>query len=404
MTNDPAARDGQAGLEVEGRVRATAAELGVADFVYLPLYVMRGRAKKEISDGLLICGGRGAILQVKSRGVSVASGDSDEQARRWVSRELRAAIKQARGSRKELARLVQQDGAVTVRPLRSRDMPVGRHHELDFELTADPSAWPLVVVLDHPRLPLLRERVDDDVFVVTRTDWIGFMTALRSVAGALEYISRCLESRSAYEPDIGDEWSRFLTMCAADQSTADHSVTWVPWLSLAALDDSDAADWYQHVIDRSWPVGSPLPSVPPAQHRAVAEFLDEVPPTVRVEIGARWRTYAQRTRHGGQASGLALMPGKAIFVMIHHSPSAELPPKAMSNRVRATAAVRAWEVAETIGPRPVLAVGAFIHPGATDYLFAHVEVPRQPDPELIGLVHDDVGPLRVPGGVDRLRT
>jgi hypothetical protein len=394
--------DGAAGRAVEHGIREIAAELGVADFVFHPLYVLRGQAEKEISDGLLICGRRGSILQVKSRGGSVAMADDRAQAVRWANRELRSAIKQAKGSRKHLKRLIDTDGSVPVRPLRSSQMPAGRQDELDLVLAEDPSGWPLIVVLDHPGLPPFEAELPDDTFVITSSDWAGLMSAVRSIAGLLEYVRRCLLNRPALAPAIGDEWRRFLALCEADQGTSDDSPTWGPWLSTAALEDPRAADMYQHVIDRSWPVGSPLPAVPPGEHRLVTEFLDDVPPSVRVDIGNRWLSYVRSTASGGQASGISVMPGKAIFFLVHRSLDLELPPKAMRARLGSIAIVRSWELQRAIGARPLLAVGAFCHPGATDYIFAHVDGAAPPDAQMVQLVHDDVGELRLPTGLERL--
>lgn len=84
MDADRSDAEGLEGLAKEARVRGTVAELGVADFVYDPLFVLRGRARKEVSDGLLICGDQGAILQVKSRASSAADADTSESAARWA--------------------------------------------------------------------------------------------------------------------------------------------------------------------------------------------------------------------------------------------------------------------------------------------------------------------------------
>ena len=55
------------GRHIEETVRRIGADLGVPDFVYLPAVVAKGRATREVGDGFLISGQKGAILQVKSR-------------------------------------------------------------------------------------------------------------------------------------------------------------------------------------------------------------------------------------------------------------------------------------------------------------------------------------------------
>lgn len=309
---------------------------------------------------------------------------------------------QARWSRRELARQIASQGHVVLRPLRSAELPPDRVDELDFTFAGDTQGWPLVVVLDHPRLPEFHERLDPDVIVMASRDWVGVMSALRSTSGMLTYLNRCIENRLALDPAIGDEWHRFVALCEADAATYDGGPTWSPWLSFAALEDPASADMYQHIINRCWPIGSPLPAAPLADHRHVAEFLDEVPPGVRVSIGRRWRSYGMATKEGGQASGISLMPGRALFMLMHRSTDGELPPTAMANRLAGIALVRLWELAP-LGVRSLVAVGVFTHPGATDYVFVLVEDTEAPDDHLVNLVHGDIGRLSLPYGIDRLR-
>lgn len=51
----------------EEAARRYAADLGVPDFVYDPVTLSKGNARREVSDGLLISQGRGVILQSKAR-------------------------------------------------------------------------------------------------------------------------------------------------------------------------------------------------------------------------------------------------------------------------------------------------------------------------------------------------
>ena len=402
MTSRGSDPDGIAGIAAESNVRQVAADLGVADFVYLPKRVRRGAAEKEVSDGILMCGEHGAILQVKSRGKSSLPVDDEAAAGRWATRELRVGVKQARWSRKELLRRFQSAEPVLLRPVRALGLPEQRHHEFDYELTVSPSTWPLIVVLDHPRLQPFEAELDDDVFAITRHDWVQLMRAVRSVAGVLEYVRRCLEHRGVLNPGVGREFDRFAALCAADAGTDDDGPTWGPWLSFAALADPGAADTYQHLINRCWPAGSPLPAVALGDWRRVSEFLDQVPPSVRVSVGARWRTYAQHTKDGGQASGMTILPDKSIFILLHHELEQELPPAAMRNRLTAIAQIRWWEVSR-FGPRPLLAIGVFTHPGATDYLFVLIDDPEEPDDRTRTMVEADIGVLQVPDDVGRLR-
>jgi hypothetical protein len=55
------------GAASELAVRTLAAELGVRDFVYHPVTIGKGRARRELTDGLLVVGDRGAILHQGTR-------------------------------------------------------------------------------------------------------------------------------------------------------------------------------------------------------------------------------------------------------------------------------------------------------------------------------------------------
>lgn len=79
------------GTRQEKYARHLAADLGVADFVYHPTTVSTGQRTREISDGLLISGESGLILQVKARTPDAASGDDPERAGRWLRKNATAA-------------------------------------------------------------------------------------------------------------------------------------------------------------------------------------------------------------------------------------------------------------------------------------------------------------------------
>jgi hypothetical protein len=78
--------DPSRGNSVEDYARRLAGGLGVRDFVYEPVLVQRGGGSREISDGLLVAGADGLILQVKSRERPVDEGDSEDRAKAWVER------------------------------------------------------------------------------------------------------------------------------------------------------------------------------------------------------------------------------------------------------------------------------------------------------------------------------
>lgn len=379
----------KSGGEVEARVRRTAARLGVADFVMIPLIVRKGAAQREIGDCVLCCGTDGAVLQVKSRDPASAASDAVDKAERWTRKQVERAISQAHGTRRTL----RDAGPVRMRPIRAFDLPEGRRHELDFDVGSNAASWPLVIVLEHARLPSITLDLDDDVFVVTSADWDFLNHAIRSIAGLLTYIGRALDARPGYDVSLGHERVRFEAMCVADAATESGSPTWVPWMSHAALNDSGAADVYQHFIDRCWPGGDRLPNVDFKEYRAISEFLDRVPTTTRVRIGQTWRKYMNETRQGGQRSGSVILRDKAFTLLVDHTDVSWFP-EAFAARVNAIAVVRFVEMADQLGPRPLLAIGVLTHPGATDYVFNLVlDEPNAVALETIELVRDDIGAL-----------
>ncbi len=90
------------GARVEEYARRLAAGLGVPDFVYRPAHAPRGSGTREIGDGLVVAGGSGLILQVKSRDPEAAARASPDRAVAWVRKHAQRALEQAYGSRRTL--------------------------------------------------------------------------------------------------------------------------------------------------------------------------------------------------------------------------------------------------------------------------------------------------------------
>lgn len=368
---------------MEDHVRQVAARLGVADFVMIPQIVSKGSAFREIGDGLLCCGEQGAVLQVKSREPAAACADDRDRSESWVRKNVKKAIDQGRGTKRALTD-ARRLSPIELCPVRALDAPAGRRQEFIRPVSADVSAWPIIVVVEHPGAPEMDLGLDDDVFAITTRDWEFLNTAIRSVAGLLDYVDRCMRYRPVFSVPLGRETDRFDEICRADAATDDGSSTWAPWLSRAALEDLRAANIYQHLIDRAWPAGEPLPGVPPGEYLQITEFLDRVPPTARVEIGGRMRSYVESTVVEGQRSGFFMLPDKAIVMVVSHT-TAPVADGVFPATVTALGAVRVQEVGQLFGPRPLLAIGVLSQPGSTDYFFARLD-----GPQALGPVPDDV--------------
>src|SRR5207249_6847080 len=90
------------GTAAEGYTRWISGNLGVSDFVYVPGTVAKGSGSREVSDGLLVAGERGIIVQVKSRERGAARTDDLAKAERWCRKHAARAARQGLGTRRWL--------------------------------------------------------------------------------------------------------------------------------------------------------------------------------------------------------------------------------------------------------------------------------------------------------------
>jgi SEC-C motif len=265
---DPA----QGGQQREEYSRRLAGALGVPDFVYEPAVEAKGRGQREISDGLLVCGGEGVILQVKSRRPDSAATDTDAKAESWIRKGAEDALRQVLGTRRRL------DGSKSVRVRSLR----GFTREI-----FDAGGWPGVVVLDHPRIPdgIVLEQFDD-IYWTTLDDWFELHDWLRSTAAVIGYVQRAL--RCGLHPPLGYESLRYFRLADADDR-AHGGPTSRPLLPPRPIEGRDRLfasiidDWIEHV----WPQDGPYTWRDPDEYRRIVELLDRIPPAFRVELGRK---------------------------------------------------------------------------------------------------------------------
>ncbi|MGA5166693.1 MULTISPECIES: hypothetical protein [Streptomyces] len=72
-------------------VQDAAATWGLPDFVMVPSVERKGRGVREISDGLLVVGSRGVVVQVKAREGEPGTHEKESS---WVLKQLAAASEQ----------------------------------------------------------------------------------------------------------------------------------------------------------------------------------------------------------------------------------------------------------------------------------------------------------------------
>lgn len=372
----------QRGMLAEEHARAIAAQLGVKDFVYLPVLEAKGATQREISDGILICGQEGVILQVKAR--QSPERDTPERAAKWVLKHASAASRQADGTRRRLA----DAREVTFKSLRG------------FERTlSTPGAWSAVVILDHPAAPAnLEMPASTATLWITLDDWHALHWQLRSTAAVIAYVKRALAS--GIRPALGSERDRYLALAQADAEAlgGPHSV---PALPLGALTEQDAAAaLVDDLIEKVWPQDGPIAWKDPDDYRAIVELLDRIPPAMRASLGRKLiATLDAAIQASGRRSFLLYDTSQdARLLFVCDVMQADDPEDRLMREITLLASVRQHQAIES-GADPdsmTLAIGIFQSPGrGRQYSFALIGSPPPPVPkELRAQIERDYGVLR----------
>ncbi|MFJ6712856.1 hypothetical protein ACIQOF_17965 [Streptomyces sp. NPDC091265] len=188
------------GAGAELAIHQAAATWGMPDFVFEPAYAVKGSGRREQGDGLLLSGGRGAVLQSKRRTVPPKD---DASERSWLQKNAAKALGQARG---------------TVRQLRmqSANMANGRGRTLNIDGHA--YEWIALIVLDHERVPVntvleLDTPAGMPAIAVTRKDLDFLFHQLRSTTAVLDYLFRVAPLPGVA---LGEEPVRYYELAAAD--------------------------------------------------------------------------------------------------------------------------------------------------------------------------------------------
>lgn len=258
------------GLVVEERARRIAGIFGVPDFVYAPVVERRGATQREISDGMLICGQDGLIVQVKAR--RAAEHGNSVRAERWIRKNAQAARRQADGTRRRLAQ--------------SRDVTFTSLRGYTRTLSAI-EGWPAVVIIEHPAVPegLMLEREKHTLWI-TLDDWRELHAHLRSTAAVISYVNRAL--RSGLHVALGAEAERYLALASVDAAAygGPSSYPMLPMEALAGRESAYAA-LIDDLIEKVWPQDGPIPWRDPDDYRLIVERLDRIPPALRSQLGEK---------------------------------------------------------------------------------------------------------------------
>jgi SEC-C motif len=258
------------GSTVEAYARRLAGGFGVPDFVYEPTLQATGSGNRELSDGLLICGEDGLIVQVKARDPGKVKADTPERAERWVQKKAREGAGQADGTRRRLMTM----GPTTFKSLRGFERRL-----------ASVKPWPAVVLIEHPRAPSnISLDVHANTVFMTVDDWYGLHERLRSTAAVITYVQRALVS--GVHPDLGNEVLRYGAHAEADAVAAGGGYPMLPAASIHGEDETYAA-FVDDLIEKVWPQDGPWPWSDPDDYRLVIEALDRIPPAMRADLGRK---------------------------------------------------------------------------------------------------------------------
>ncbi|ACZ83212.1 SEC-C domain-containing protein [Streptosporangium roseum] len=307
-----------AGDKAEKRAQEVAAHLGIADFVYGQPLVRKGKGWREVGDGLLVIGDRGAILQVKSREPAPGLRDSKDKAERVVRKYIEAAIKQGYGSKRTIQLHLASGKPLSATPVRALDFPSVHSSIFALKLSRSCEQWPIIVIVDHPRNPIFSLSVPPGVFCISLLDWEQLHEHTRSVSGILRYIDLVFKSR--LPTVIGREEERFSKLAGfVRQPNIPNQWESHPWFSTAARDDPLGVSVYRELLTKVW-TGLPRgPGISPEDIRTMLAFLDDVPTSVMVVIG-RWILRKRREfRETGNLASGGMTTGNKILVYLHGS-------------------------------------------------------------------------------------
>jgi hypothetical protein len=280
------------GQQVEDYARRLAGDLGIRDFVYKPIVIQKGKGSREVSDGLLVAGNQGLILQVKSRDPEAAKLDPPSKAEAWCMKSAAAAVRQAEGTRRSVAA-----GNVAVRSLRGFD-----------RILPDASSWASVVIVDHPSDPEVMLPPTPNTLYISVNDWRNLHRWLRSTWGVISYVRRAIDS--GVDVALGREQDRYHVLAEADLH-APGSVTSFPTLPPYCIEGAEARDaaLFEDLIERlADPEGAT--GWDAQQYLWIVEELDRVPPLGRVRLGAKMReTFLEMCSARSRRSFMTYDPG-----------------------------------------------------------------------------------------------
>jgi hypothetical protein len=186
------------GPAAERATQDAAATWGLPDFVMSPMVERKGPGVREISDGLIITGDQGLVVQVKSRDTTPRSAQREAS---WLTKKIDEGGRQVDG---------------TARRLSSKTTTMVNGRGRTVELDGATITWTGVVIVDHPCPPheyqLYELETHIPTVVLLRRDWEFLFHQLRSSRAVIDYLARVSGSTGR----LGAEPERYYELAAAD--------------------------------------------------------------------------------------------------------------------------------------------------------------------------------------------
>ncbi|MPZ68307.1 MAG: hypothetical protein GEU71_02130 [Actinobacteria bacterium] len=301
----------------EQRVGKAAGAWGLPDFVYQPIEVDKGGARREVGDRLIWVGNQIAIVQVKTRS---SPGDSEDRGRAWLNRHLARANRQING---------------TYRTLSSPPSDLVLRSDRGVEVPWDASvvtSYCGVVVVDYDR-PIRYEPHLDQLKVATiamvADDWELITSTLISTASLLNYIM--WRATVGVTISLGHEDYLLKQVLTAEtrgeraKIDADGLIAgrWVTTTDepsdavFGSMSDHQYAFVVNEMIAGAAEQEREFSTFREAhEYLHIIEFLDRIPPMHRVEFGKRVIAKCQEAgrTNKAQSSLLRTVSGPLVFV------------------------------------------------------------------------------------------
>ena len=188
------------GTAAENATHEVASASGLPDFVYKSEILKVGSGTREVSDGIILVGNIGLILQVKSR--EKPSIESKKEAS-WIDKSIARAVSQGKGTLRSLL----GKNTIVLTNMRERNM----------EITAQDYQWLIVVIIDHPNPPQGVDFSFDDgvhsVVVLLRREWEFLFDQLKSTHAVANYCQRTANKKLSWvkRSNVTTDW-RQLTL------------------------------------------------------------------------------------------------------------------------------------------------------------------------------------------------